>query len=358
MKKLNILAMAALAAGILSSCEDAPAVAPIQENPQGPILNTDGIKATPIVAADLDLDQLKMDDAINFFTISADSVVAESFDIIPKLQLSDTESFEGTVVDIATAFADGNVSVNAEDMHMAMMDMFGDDVNPNTVYYRLYADIENKETKSVYRFGAPDYYLSTGSVKVTPMVSQMVIETNVVKTPGSFNGWNGDASQYLYNVKVDGEYSGRYVGSALISGEGFKFLTTDGSWIGMNTEAPGTFGDTNIAPTDGDGLYWIDMNIDEKTYSITKINSVGIIGAMTNWASDVDMTPNDDFSVWSVETDVNGEWKIRMNADWGMNYGGALLSPTFDGSNFATTGTALVTINFSGHHPVIKLKKK
>lgn len=68
--------------------------------------------------------------------------------------------------------------------------------------------------------------------------------------------------------------------------------------------------------------------------------------------------PNEDFTVWSVETNVDGEWKIRMNADWGINYGGALLNPTFDEPNFSTKGNALVTINFAGHHPVIKLKAK
>lgn len=347
--------MATFAVGILTSCEDAPAVPPMQENPQGPILSTDEVSVVASIPSDINLDQLGMEGSLNLFTITSESGL-DGMKLFPKVQMSDTEDFSGTIADLPVAFENDIVSASAMDMHMAGLDLFGDDVNANDVFYRLYADIENDG--AVYRFGDSNTYLAKGMVKVSPMVSQMVIETNVVKTPGSYNGWNPDASQYLYNVKKDGEYTGRYVGSVLLSGEGFKFFTTDGAWIGCNIEDLGSFGDSNIAPTAGDGLYWVDVDFDSSTYSLTKINTVGIIGGMTNWGSDVDMTPNEDNTVWSVETNVDGEWKIRMNADWGINYGGALLNPTFDGPNFATKGNAFVTINFAGHHPVIKLKAK
>lgn len=347
--------MAAFAAGILTSCEDAPAIPPMQENPQGPVLTTSEMAAVSNIPADINLDQLGMEGTLNLFTISTEEML-DGIKIFPKMQISDVEDFSGSVVDLPVSFENDIVTASALDMHMADLDLFGDDVNANNVYYRLYANIEKDGAE--YRFGDTNTYLAKGVMKVSPMVSQMVIETNVVKTPGSYNGWNPDASQYLYNVKLDGEYTGRYVGSILVSGEGFKFFTTDGAWIGCDPENLGNFGDSNIAPTDGDGLYWADVDFDSSTYTLTKVNTVGIIGGMTNWASDVEMTPNEDFTVWSVETNVDGEWKIRMNADWGINYGGALLNPTFDGPNFSTKGNALVTINFAGHHPVIKLKSK
>ncbi len=79
---------------------------------------------------------------------------------------------------------------------------------------------------------------------------------------------------------------------------------------------------------------------------------------MTDWNSDVELVPNADQTVWTGEADFTGEWKIRMNGNWDANYGGALLNPSFNGSNFNTNGAASVTVNFAGHHPVIKVKKK
>lgn len=341
----------------MTSCEDAPAEAPIQENPQGPILTVAAVSVTNDTPSEINLETLGENGNVNLFTVSTDSL-PENLLIFPKVQLSDSEGFDGSVTDLAITYENNIVSASAIDFHMAQLDLFGDDTNPNKVYYRLCADIKNETTGAVYGFGNPGESIASGSATVSPMVSQMVIETNVIKTPGSYNGWNKDASQYLYNVKKDGEYTGRYVGSVLISGEGFKFYTVNDEWIGGDSNNPGTIGGDNIAPTDGNGLYWVDVDFDKNTYSMTKINTVGVIGGMTNWGSDQNLTPNDDFTVWSSAVDVDGEWKIRMNSDWGMNYGGALLNPTFDGSNFSTKGNAVVTINFAGHHPVIKLKYK
>ncbi len=356
MKKINILMMAAIAGGILTSCEDAPAVAPIQENPQGPILSTSEVSVAVDAPAEVKLDDLGIDGGIKLFTIT-DSL-PENLVLIPNVQVSDTEDFNGSVADLPVTYQDNAVFASAMDLHMAEMDLFGDDVNANNVYYRLTADLKNEATGSVYGFGLPGDVLASGSMSVTPMVSQMVIETNVIKTPGSYNGWSPDNSQYLYCIKEDGVDTNRYVGSVLLSGEGFKFYNVNSDWIGGDPENPGTIGDSNIAPTDGDGLYWVTVDFDANTYTLTKIHSMGMIGTMTDWNSDVELVPNADQTVWTGEADFTGEWKIRMNGNWDANYGGALLNPSFNGSNFNTNGAASVTVNFAGHHPVIKVKKK
>ena len=357
MKKINILLMAALTGGIMTSCEDAPAVAPIQENAQGPILTTADVTVAADAPSAINLDNLGLEGSVQLFTISADAL-PENLVFTPKVQLSDAADFSDNVVDLPVAYAEGVVTASAMDWHMADMDLFGDDVNANTVYYRLIADITNTATGATYGFGLPGEALASGSSSVTPMVSQMVIETNVVKTPGSNNSWNPDNSQYLYCIKNDGVDTNEYVGSVLVSGEGFKFFTTDGSWIGCDSGALGTTGDDNIAPTEGDGLYWATINLDTNTYTLTKINQIGMIGNMNSWGGDIDLTPNADQTVWTGEATLDGEWKLRMNGNWDINYGGALLNPSFNGSNFNTSGDATVTINFAGHHPVIKVKKK
>lgn len=340
----------------MTSCEDAPAVAPIQENPQGPIITTSDVVVTKDAPLTVNLDELGLDGNVDLFTISTDSLPANLI-LLPSVQISDSEDFNGEVAELAVSYVDNQVSASAMDFHMAEMEIFGDDVNPQEVYLRLTADVKNASTGAVYGFGAPGQGIATTSMTVTPMVSQMVIETNVIKTPGSNNGWNPDASQYLYCVKADGADTNRYVGSVLLSGEGFKFYTVNADWIGCDPNNPGTTGDSNIAPTDGDGLYWATIDLDNNTYTLTKIHTIGMIGNMNGWGGDIDLTPNADQTVWTGEAALDGEWKIRMNSDWGMNYGGALLNPSFDGSNFNTSGSASVTINFAGHHPVIKVKK-
>lgn len=357
MKKINILLMAAIAGGIMTSCEEAPAVAPIQENQQGPILTTADVTVAKDAPTSVNLDDLGLDGNVTLFTISRDSL-PENLILLPKVRMSDSEDFNGAVTDLAISYVDNVVSASAMDLHMAGMDLFGDDVNANEVYLRLSADVKNETTGAVYGFGTPGEAIASANMTVTPMVSQMVIETNVVKTPGSYNGWSFDASQYLYCVKENDADTNKYVGSVLISGEGFKFYTVNGDWIGCNPEALGTTGDSNIAPTDGDGLYWVTVDFDSNTYTLTKINTIGMIGSMNNWGGDIDLTPNADQTVWTGEADLDGEWKIRMNSNWDMNYGGALLNPSVNGSNFNTAGSATVTINFAGHHPVIKVKKK
>lgn len=349
--------MVAFAGGILTSCEDAPAVAPIQENPQGPILTTSEVSVAKDAPSAVNLDELGIDGTLNLFTITSD-LLPENLVLIPKVQISDSQDFDGEITDLVVSYQGNVVSASAMDLHMADMDLFGDDVNANDVYYRLTADIKNKETGAVYGFGLPGESLASGNMSVTPMVSQMVVETNVVKTPGSFNGWSPDASQYLYCIKKDGVDTNSYVGSVLLSGEGFKFYTVNGDWIGCDPDNLGITGGSNIAPTEGDGLYWATVDLDTNTYTLTKIHSMGMIGTMTNWGSDVELVPNADQTVWTGEADFTGEWKIRMNGDWAINYGGALLNPTFDGGNFNTNGGAYVTVNFAGHHPVIKVKKK
>lgn len=357
MKKINILLMAALACGAMTSCEDAPAVAPIQENPQGPVLTTADVTVAKDAPSAINLDNLGLEGSVQLFTISTEAL-PENLVLTPKVQLSDAADFADNVVDLPIAYAEGVVTASAMDWHMADMDLFGDDVNANTVYYRLMADVTNTATGASYGFGLPGEALASGEASVTPMVSQMVIETNVVKTPGSYNSWSPDNSQYLYCVKKDGVDTNEYVGSLLLSGEGFKFYTVNGDWIGCDPENLGMTGGSNIAPTDGDGLYWATINLDTNTYTLTKINQIGMIGSMNNWGGDIDLTPNADQTVWTGEADLDGEWKIRMNGSWDINYGGALLNPSLNGSNFNTIGSATVTINFAGHHPVIKVKKK
>lgn len=350
--------IAALAMGAFTSCEDAPAVAPMQENPQGPVISTSEFSIAPeaTLSSAIDLDKYVSASELALFSV-ASSELPEGMAVKGVMQVSDTQDF-ADVYTFNLTEKDGVYYADPSDLQDAHVELFGDDnLSENTMYYRVYGELYNVETPgNAVRFGSFDNYLASGSFKESPMVS--IMPTDYLYTPGGFNGWSQTASQYLYPKMKDGavEY---YYGSVNVDPE-FKICKTpnwDVNWGAgdNNTLVPGG---ANFSATDGNGLYWVTADINNLTYTLTKINTVSVIGG-GNWDNDRNLTPNEDQTVWTGEVNIDGDWKIRMNSDWGMNYGGAMKSPTLDGSNFpgpATAGTVTVTIDFHGHHPKVTMK--
>ena len=117
---------------------------------------------------------------------------------------------------------------------------------------------------------------------------------------------------------------------------GFKFCTQP-EWKGTNYGADfNTAPDAaNITITEPAGYYQVDVDLSEKTYTLTPITSIGIIGSASpnGWESDVDMT----YVPYNKDTkEVNGYWevknitlsageiKFRANDDWAISWGGEL----------------------------------
>ena len=138
---------------------------------------------------------------------------------------------------------------------------------------------------------------------------------------GDANGWDG----YDY-LAGDGVH---FTGFMYLNQNGFKFTTApdwSGTGYGANFDtAPDA---PNIVITEPAGYYQVDVDLSKKTYTLTPITSIGIIGDATpsGWASDTDMTYNPTERCWERKnvTLTNGEMKFRANDDWALSWGGEL----------------------------------
>lgn len=114
-----------------------------------------------------------------------------------------------------------------------------------------------------------------------------------------------------------------------------------------------------------EGLYFLKVNLydDRKEISVTKINTVGLLGDATvaGWteANEVDMPYDENEKCWSVTTPMtDGGFKIRINRNWGTAIGGTLEVLNADGGagNIAldTPGTYTVKLYLNGRLVLIK----
>ena len=133
--------LGALAVGF-TACEDAPADAPIQTNPQGPVLETSAVALTPA------------------------ALRPAAFDRVQSVELTlNGAQFE----------------VYPSDLHDAYLDLFGFTTEAKKAYYRVPVTLTT-ESGAEYRLGAADYYAASGSFTESPMAS--IMPTDYVYTPG------------------------------------------------------------------------------------------------------------------------------------------------------------------------------
>lgn len=161
-------------------------------------------------------------------------------------------------------------------------------------------------------------------------------------TPGDANGWNHGASQMLYT----NDYA-NYYGYAVLSPNGFKF-TNAPDW---NHVGYGDGGAEGVLSTDGGagnllvpalGLYWCSVNTASLTYSVTAVNTIGLIGDATpgGWDASTALTPSADYLTWTatVKFVAGKEFKFRANDAWDINLGGDLNNLEQNGPNIASPG--------------------
>ena len=149
---------------------------------------------------------------------------------------------------------------------------------------------------------------------------------------GDANGWDG----YDYLAGDDGVH---FTGFMYLNQNGFKF-TTAPDWSGTGYGAGfSTAPDAdNIVMTEDPGYYKVDVDLSAKTYTLTPITTIGIIGAavpVTGWDSDKDLTYNVEERCWEIkDIELNaGECKFRANDDWAMQWG-------YDGEKFVYSNNA------------------
>lgn len=151
----------------------------------------------------------------------------------------------------------------------------------------------------------------------------------VLYMKGDANGWDG----YDY---LSGEDGVKFTGFMYLNQNGFKFTTApDWSGTGYGANFDTALDAANIVITEPAGYYQVDVDLSEKTYTLTPITSIGIIGSASpnGWDSDVDMT----YVPYNKDTkEVNGYWevknitlsageiKFRANDGWDISWGGEL----------------------------------
>ena len=146
----------------------------------------------------------------------------------------------------------------------------------------------------------------------------------------------GDANGWATNDYLAGEDGVHFTGFMYLNQNGFKFCTQP-EWKGTNYGANfDTAPDAaNITMTEAAGYYKVDVDLDSKSYVLTPITTIGIIGSASpnGWDSDVDMT----YVPYNKDTkEVNGYWevknitlsageiKFRANDGWDISWGGEL----------------------------------
>ena len=148
---------------------------------------------------------------------------------------------------------------------------------------------------------------------------------------GDANGWDG----YDYLAGDDGVH---FTGFMYLNQNGFKFTTApdwSGTGYGENFSTAPDAG--NIVMTEPAGYYKVEVDLFEKTYKLTPITSIGIIGAATpgGWDAETPLTYNKTERCWKVQ-DIKlkaGDCKFRANNAWAMQWG-------YDGEKFVYSNNA------------------
>lgn len=171
----------------------------------------------------------------------------------------------------------------------------------------------------------------------------------------------GSATPLLWDNSTAMTYNpttGKYAISIYLNSGEMKFRL-DNSWTtnygddGNNLSLEP--GGANI-PIATAGEYTIVLDIDNESYTITPIvDGWGIIGSATptGWDNDTLLDFDATTNTYSMIIElVPGEFKFRLNHDWGTNYGdnGNDLSLDSGGANIPVTleGTYYITADFSG----------
>ncbi len=156
----------------------------------------------------------------------------------------------------------------------------------------------------------------------------------------------GDANGWATNDYLAGEDGVHFTGFLDLNQNGFKFCTQP-EWKGTNYGADfNTAADAaNITMTEEAGYYKVDVDLESKSYVLTPITTIGIIGSASpnGWDSDVDMTyvpynaETKALGYWEAKdiTLASGEIKFRANDDWAINWGGDVNALTQGGGNIS-----------------------
>ena len=354
MKKYFLYGIGAVMGLALTACdgykEPNP---PAQYNPQETVLKASDVNVEGKLTSQIyDLGTLIADkEDIQLAEISC-SVLPEGYGMNGMAFVS-ADNFE-TSYPVATTVKEGlpgnwNVAVVPENLQTVYNDNISTEEVETTLKVRFH--VVTVLDSQVAIVGGEDNWYGPYDLKFMPTEpAKLEMPGPFLWTPGSSNGWNQEASQQLYTL--DG--GNTFIGFALIQDE-FKF-TDAPNWDGTNFGAGqeegtlSTDGEAGNIKVDVSGLYYCKVDVENLTYELTLISTVGAIGDFNGWGEQAPLTTTNDL-VWTGDIDFGdgGGFKFRMNDDWGINLGGDsykyLIS---DGANLnAPAGMCTVTLDLS-----------
>lgn len=216
---------------------------------------------------------------------------------------------------------------------------YGCQVNGDAATFNM---LEWKDVKTPTIAGAGTWIVTLDMINCTYTISKPILYM-----AGDANGW----AQIDYLASVDGS---SFTGFMYLNQNGFKFCS-EPNWDGTNYGA--TFfskeGD-NIMMTEEAGYYKVDVDLSAKTYTLTPITTIGVIGDATEggWDSDQDMTyvpynsETKEPGYWEIK-DINltaGAIKFRANDAWDISWGGDINSLTTNNGGNITVEAGIYNI--------------
>ena len=201
---------------------------------------------------------------------------------------------------------------------------YGCQVNGDAATFNM---LEWKDVKTPTIAGAGTWIVTLDMINCTYTISKPILYM-----AGDANGWK----QIDVLNSNDGVH---FTGYMYLNQNGFKFCSQP-NWDGTNYGAGfDTAPDAgNIVIAEEAGFYQVDVNLSEKTYTLTPF-TIGIIGNATpkGWGGDTDMTYNPKERCWELKNVelTDGEMKFRHTNDWSLNWGGPLDALVHDGANIA-----------------------
>lgn len=201
------------------------------------------------------------------------------------------------------------------------------------------------------------------SIDMVNYTYQITPATAYLYMAGDVNGWK------QVDAMASPEFNGIYTGYMFLNQGGFKFCS-EPSWSGTNYgDGFSTAGDAaNITMTEAEGFYKIVVDLNAKSYELTSIPGIDIIGDATpgGWDAGTPMTKAQSTVVegelkdgkanyWTITADLKaGGLKFRWHDgddnssnDWDLNWGGTPEQlTTNNGSNLPIAEDGNYTINF------------
>ncbi len=175
----------------------------------------------------------------------------------------------------------------------------------------------------------------TVSCKVT--AAEKVYPKLTVAGSYAYNNWTPGKGQYVYDFEgTDTQYSGVIDFGEDVSALNFKFVGT--AWGENEFSVPSGEAQTpeaaelTLVAGGGDNISaytthrYYSFTLDKSVPKVIKnfsFNSIGVIGAFNGWADDVVMQFNAAKQIFyaDVEFAEDGQFKLRADADWNVNWG-------------------------------------